>query len=118
MLRTEENTSRFSRQTFIIDNGQIPRSYDRTCGNRAKQYNIQLLYVPAGLTWRLQPLDVGILGPWKKKAHKKWFQYIVAQKLTSQNFYHKQVKSIVRSWKQMTGSTFLSAFQKCYVNVV
>jgi hypothetical protein len=42
--------------------------------NEAKKLNIKLIFVPAGLTGKLQPLDVGVNGPIKaasKKIYKK-----------------------------------------------
>jgi hypothetical protein len=41
---------------------------------QAKQYNIQLLTVPKGLTWALQPLDVKINGPYKQMMNSYWLQ--------------------------------------------
>ena len=41
---------------------------------RAETYNIELLTVPKGLTWVLQPLDVKINGPYKQMMNSYWLQ--------------------------------------------
>ena len=45
--------------------------------NEAKKRNIKLIYVPKGVTYKYQPLDVLINGILKQKAKKLWREEIV-----------------------------------------
>ena len=40
----------------------------------AEENNVQLLKVPEGLTWALQPLDVKVFGPYKQKLASYWMK--------------------------------------------
>ena len=45
--------------------------------DEAKNRNIELIYVPVGLTYKYQPLDVMINGILKQKAKKLWREEII-----------------------------------------
>jgi len=53
---------------LILD--QYPTHADDCIVNEATSLNIKLIFVPAGLTSKLQPLDVGINGPIKSSSKK------------------------------------------------
>jgi hypothetical protein len=42
---------------------------------RAKDLGIQLLEIPKGLTWALQPLDVKVNGPYKQMMNSHWLKH-------------------------------------------
>ena len=50
----------------------FPAHKDKFISNEAQKLNIQLIFVPEGLTYKYQPLDVSINGIIKQKSKKKW----------------------------------------------
>ena len=64
----------------------------------AKKLNIQLFYVPAGMTDIYQPCDVRVFGALKAKARSAWYQLIYRDK----NF--RATKKI----KNMKSASFLT----------
>ena len=56
---------------------QYPSHVNEFIKNEANDRNIKLIYVPKGLTYKYQPLDVMINGILKQKAKKLWREEIV-----------------------------------------
>ena len=71
--------------------------------------NIHLLFIPAGMTDKLQPLDVRIFGVLKSIARS----YLVRemQELADQKIgMPKAIQILVRSWEQLSSETITSAW--------
>lgn len=56
---------------------QFKSHCDEFIKNFATSKNIKLIYVPKGLTYKYQPLDVSINGILKQKAKKMWREEVV-----------------------------------------
>lgn len=68
-------TTKGQKSVILLD--QYKSHCDEFIKEEAKKKNIKLLYVPKGLTYKYQPLDVLINGILKQKAKKLWRQEIV-----------------------------------------
>ena len=62
----------------IID--RATTHYDETLSETFKKYNGAYVLIPPGLTRFIQPLDVSINGPLKKKFHHWYLDYIIEHK--------------------------------------
>ena len=74
-LETIHNNTNGKPSALLLD--QFPVHIDDFFKDEAKKRNIELIYVPKGLTSKYQPLDVLINGILKQKAKKLWRQEIV-----------------------------------------
>ena len=63
---------------LIID--RATTHYDETLSETFKKYNGAYVLIPPGLTRFIQPLDVSINGPLKKKFHHWYLDYIIEHK--------------------------------------
>ena len=69
------NTTKGKPSALLLD--QFTIHTDDFVKDEAKKRNIELIYVPKGLTSKYQPLDVLINGILKQKAKKLWRQEII-----------------------------------------
>ena len=81
----------------------------------AKKKNIKLIYVPKGLTYKYQPLDVMINGILKQKAKKLWREEIVKDpniKITNAN----AVKHFLKAKDDITSDIIIKSFnESCFI---
>jgi hypothetical protein len=68
-------TTNGRKSCLLLD--QFPSHTDEYIKEYATEKNIELIYVPIGLTYKYQPLDVMINGILKKKAKTLWRQEII-----------------------------------------
>ena len=78
---------------------------------KASEYKIELIIVPAGLTWKLQPLDVGVMGPFKSSCNRIWSDRKWNQKEATDQFHVNQVQSIIEAWETLGSEVIVSAFR-------
>ena len=83
--------------------------------NEAINKNIELIYVPKGLTSKYQPLDVLINGILKQKAKKLWRQEIIKDpdmKITNAD----SVKHFLKAKEDITSEIIIKSFNKsCFL---
>lgn len=83
--------------------------------NEAKKRNIELIFVPKGLTSKYQPLDVLINGILKQKAKKLWREEIVKDpniKITNED----AVKHFLKAKEDITSEIIKKSFNKsCFL---
>jgi hypothetical protein len=83
--------------------------------NEAKKRNIELIFVPKGLTSKYQPLDVLINGILKQKAKKLWREEIVKDpniKITNSD----AVKHFLKAKEDITSEIIKKSFDKsCFL---
>lgn len=77
--------------------------------------NIELLFIPIGLTYKHQPLDVSINGILKQKIKSSWIKEIVEdsnKKIT----YKDAIKHFLSALKTITSYTIINSFDKAIFN--
>ena len=83
--------------------------------DEAKKRNIELIFVPKGLTSKYQPLDVLINGILKQKAKKLWREEIVKDpniKITNAD----AVKHFLKAKEDITSEIIKKSFDKsCFL---
>jgi hypothetical protein len=88
---------------------------DNFIAEEAKKRNIELIYVPKGLTSKYQPLDVLINGILKQKAKKIWREEIVKNpniKITNSD----SVKHFLKAKEDITSEIIKKSFNKsCFL---
>jgi len=87
---------------------------------KAKQSNIQLLFVPKGLTWAFQPLDFKVFGPFKTKIKSYWFKNKFNTEpyhdASNKSKYHLNViNTILTSYSSLTTELIVKSSQ-CITN--
>ena len=65
---------------------------------KAESLRIKLIFVPKGMTWCLQPLDVGVMGPFKAKLTKIWTDTYRHLNNDGKNYYENWTKAVVEAW--------------------
>lgn len=94
---------------------QFPVHCSEFIKNEATKRNIELIYVPKGLTAKYQPLDVLINGILKQKAKKLWRQEMIKDvnmKITNKD----AVKHFLKAKEDITTELIIKAFDKsCFV---
>ena len=110
-------------QIFIITKGkksillldQFPSHTDKFVVKDAESKNIELIFVPKGLTYKYQPLDVLINGILKQKAKKMWRQEIVRNpniKITNAD----AVKHFLKAKEEITSEIIIKSFyDSCFI---
>ena len=68
------NNTKGKKSVLLLD--QFSAHVDKFIKKEAEDKNIKLIYVPKGLTYKYQPLDVLINGILKQKAKKLWREEI------------------------------------------
>lgn len=75
----------------------------------ANEKNINIIYIPTGLTNKYQPLDVSINGILKNKAIKKYSKYLV--NFPDKKYTHKQcIEDFLENKKEISKSTIIHSF--------
>ena len=94
---------------------QYPSHTDDFIKNEAEKRNIKLIYVPKGLTYKYQPLDVMVNGILKQKAKKLWREEIVNNpniKITNSD----AVKHFLKAKKDITSEIIKKSFDaSCFL---
>jgi hypothetical protein len=80
-----------------------------TCDNQL----ITLLYVPAGMTYKRQPLDIGCFGPMKSHGRRRWRIDRINHPTHSPS-YGDAVAIMVEAWKMVTPRNIRHAFQRAF----
>ena len=76
--------------------------YDDTLSETFKQYNGAYEFIPSGLTRFIQPLDVSINGPLKKKFHHWYLDYIIENKNEKKPSCEYIIDAVDMSWYDET----------------
>jgi hypothetical protein len=87
-------------KVVIVDNAPVHLNLDVV--RKAKSLNVELIPLPPGTTGRLQPLDVGFFGPFKKSLRLAISIYI-------KQGYRRNQRSIVTCWPKDDVPTLLDA---------
>ena len=99
--------------TLILDS--FPSHRDNFIKNYAQEKNIKLIYVPIGMTYKYQPLDVMINGILKKKAKMIWRKEIIKNpdmKITDAD----AVKYFLQVYNEINAYNIAKSFIKsCFV---
>ena len=75
---------------------------------QAQLYNIQLLKVPKGLTWALQPLDVKVNGPYKQLMNSYWLKNAYNE---NPNDYHTNLcQTVLNCYDDLSMSLIKNSF--------
>jgi hypothetical protein len=94
---------------------QFPSHCDKFIKETAKNKNIELIYVPKGLTYKYQPLDVLINGILKQISKMLWRKEIIKNpdlKITNSD----AVKHFLIAKKEITSDIIIKSFEKsCFV---
>ena len=94
---------------------QFPAHCTDFIKNEAKRRSIELIYVPKGLTYKYQPLDVLINGILKQKAKKLWRQEIIKDPTTKIK-NADAVKHFMTAKKDITSEIIKKSFEKsCFM---
>ena len=91
-----------------------------------KSMGTKYVFLPPHTTSFLQPLDVGILGPYKKKLETKFFRELVLKNINTEQLdstpkvtMSKQrldaLKLYCSVWDEMTADTICSAWRKARI---
>jgi signal recognition particle subunit SEC65 len=75
----------------------------------AKEKNIDLLYVPTGMTYKYQPLDVKINGILKSKMSNRYVKYVTKDN-KSKYTHSLYVKDLLGSLKELNKGTIIRSF--------
>jgi len=71
--------------------------------------NINIIYVPVGMTYKYQPLDVLINGISKNKARKSYSEFIAKNK--NKSYTHAQcITDFLKNKKEITKKTIIKSF--------
>ena len=112
-LETIYNKTNGNPSILLLD--QFPAHINDCFKNEAKNKNIELIYVPKGLTSKYQPLDVLINGILKQKAKKLWREEIIKDpemKITNAD----AVKHFLKSKEDITSEIIKKSFNKsCFL---
>ena len=107
------NTTNGKPSALLLD--QFTIHTDDFVKDKAKKRNIELIYVPKGLTSKYQPLDVLINGILKQKAKKLWRQEIIEnpdKKITNAD----SVKHFLKAKEDITSEIIKKSFDKsCFL---
>ena len=94
---------------------QYPSHVNEFIKNEANDRNIKLIYVPKGLTYKYQPLDVMINGILKQKAKKLWREEIVNNpdiRITNSD----AVKNFIKAKNDITSEIIKKSFDSsCFL---
>jgi hypothetical protein len=101
------------KSVLLLD--QYPAHCSDFIKDEAKKKNIKLIYVPKGLTYKYQPLDVLINGILKQKAKKIWRQEVVKDpniKIKNSD----SVKHFLKAKEEITSEIIKKSFEKsCFL---
>jgi hypothetical protein len=81
----------------------------------AKEKNIDLLYVPVGMTYKYQPLDVKINGILKNKMSKKYVKYM-ADNDGEKYLYNLYAYDLLESLKEIKKRSIIHSFDCLKIN--
>ena len=76
---------------------------------QAKKKNINLIFIPPGLTDKCQPLDMHVFGALKAKARKMWLDYCISNK---DAVFSKRIAGsiLIRAWNELSDLTIDKAW--------
>ena len=77
----------------------------------ARHNNVEMFFVPAGMTSEYQPLDVSVHGPLKTMARSAWRQRALSDP-HSKPTMADSVQSFAAAWSHITAETIRSGFRK------
>ena len=98
---------------LIIDSCSVHKKREVTL--LGTKYNIIIVYVPPGMTPKLQPLDVGVFGPLKNK-YLRYYEDVAYSNL--QNFtYESSLDCFLHCWSNITADVIQKAFDKAFISL-
>jgi hypothetical protein len=74
--------------------------------------DIKLLFVPAGMTWKRQPLDTHIFGPLKKRYQAHYFQHVYIQE------EELKKRDCIIAFHQLLESVSAELVQRAFVDAI
>jgi hypothetical protein len=96
-------------------NHQYPSHFNDFIKNEAITKNIELIFVPVGLTYKYQPLDVLINGILKKKGKTLWRKELIKNP-DLKIINSEAVKHFLTAKDEITSETIIKSFNKsCFV---
>ncbi len=107
------NNTKGANSVLLLD--EFPSHTDKFIIEEAKKRNIELIFVPKGLTYKYQPLDVLINGILKQKAKYLWRQEVTKNpdiKITNSD----AVKHFLKAKNDITSEMIIKSFNKsCFI---
>ena len=76
----------------------------------AHRHNVEIIPVPPGMTHILQPLDVGVFGPLKRRAREKWVEDKAEGKENADTL-SRAVERINEAYHELPSKTITTAWQ-------
>jgi hypothetical protein len=106
-------TTKGQKSILLLD--QYPSHFNDFIKDEATKKNIELIFVPIGLTYKYQPLDVLINGILKKKGKTLWRKELIKNpdlKITNSD----AVRHFLTAKDEITSETIIKSFNKsCFV---
>lgn len=79
---------------------------------KAKQLNINLIFIPSGLTDKLQPLDIAVFAPLKKIVNSKIARFLFGNKCEVQ--MKRTVQFIQEAYDELSIDNLVNAWDQYY----
>ena len=76
---------------------------------RAEELDIELIFVPAGLTSKLQPLDIRVFGELKSRARAE-FQRIAVHTGSRDIELHSSINILIKCWERISPENIIKAW--------
>ena len=95
--------------TLILDKYSLHE--DEYFKNQAKNFNINLIYVPSGMTGQCQPLDVNYNGPVKSIGRKLMIKELIKDPFEKYTL-EKSLKILITASKSIKENTIKKCFDK------
>eukprot|EP01121_Diplochlamys_sp_Union-15-3_P010615 TRINITY_DN2995_c0_g1_i7.p1 TRINITY_DN2995_c0_g1~~TRINITY_DN2995_c0_g1_i7.p1 ORF type:complete len:142 (-),score=10.10 TRINITY_DN2995_c0_g1_i7:238-663(-) len=80
-----------------------------------EKYNVHCLFIPAGLTLILQPLDKGVNKPFKTGIKQQWGYWISTRKLNAKGLasIFQISRWVANSWEKISPEIISNSFTSC-----
>ena len=95
--------------TLILD--KYPIHEDKKFQIQAKEYNINLIYIPSGMTNKCQQLDVNFNGPVKSIGKKITIKELIKDPFEEWTL-EKSIKAMILSSKSINKKTIINCFDE------
>jgi hypothetical protein len=84
--------------------------------DRLKEVGLHYSIVPGGYTSKLQPLDVGIIKPFKDKIREYWGHWMRGDSLKKKKkpSYTTMCKWVSDAWKSVDRKVIVNSFKKAF----
>lgn len=95
---------------LILDSFQVHR--DQSIANILQSLEIEVIFIPGGMTAELQPLDIGINAPFKHYLREATIEDIAFANLSASEKRFKAANAISKAWNDITRDTVINSFNR------